>query len=84
MLCTIFLSSDQTCRQCPVLIVCATKDTFHRHSDIQYIASNIKQNVLLDLEIHERTHSREFVSSLRDYISTLPDFAVQPSTKSEA
>ena len=69
---------------CPVLIVCATKDTFHRSSDIKCIVSGIKQITFLDLEIHERTHSHEFVDSVRDYIKTLHEYAAQSNAKSDA
>lgn len=57
--------------QSPTLIVCASKDTFHRHDDITRIVSRIKNSTYLDLEVHKRTHSKEFVGHFRIYIKNL-------------
>lgn len=55
----------------PTLIVCASKDTFHRHDDIAKMNSMIKKSTYCDLETHERIYSREFVERIRNYICTI-------------
>jgi len=57
--------------QSPALIVCASKDTFHRHDDIMKIKKKIKNSTYCDLEVHERTHSPEFVHVVNNYIRQL-------------
>jgi len=52
----------------PALIVCASKDTFHRHDDIAKLVSMIKGSTYCDLETHKRIHSWEFVDRMRNYI----------------
>lgn len=55
----------------PSLIIGASKDTFHRHEDLLKIVSSIDSSTYLDLEKHERTHSRELVGQVREYLRTL-------------
>jgi pimeloyl-ACP methyl ester carboxylesterase len=55
----------------PTLIVSASKDTFHRHGDIQRMISMIKPGTHCDLESHRRIHSAEFADRVRDYVRTL-------------
>ena len=57
--------------QSPAFIVCASKDTFHRHDHIIEIVKRIKNSTYCDLEVHERTHSPEFVHELLKYITQL-------------
>ena len=52
----------------PALVVSASKDTFHRHEDITRIVSLLGRCTHCDLEIHERTHSAEFVECVRQFV----------------
>jgi hypothetical protein len=55
----------------PVLIVYASKDTFHRHDDVMRILSMITDCEQCDLETHDRIHSQEFVNCFTDFIKKL-------------
>jgi hypothetical protein len=52
----------------PALVVCASKDTFHRHDDIAKMISMIQKSSYCDLGTHKRIHSREFVDRMRNFI----------------
>jgi hypothetical protein len=56
----------------PALVVGASKDTFHRHEDILKIISKLGSAEYCDLEKHERTHSRELVEHIREYLRAFP------------
>ena len=55
----------------PTLVVCASKDTFHRQDDIRRIVNGIPGSTRLDLEVHARTHSAEIVQHVRVFIESL-------------
>lgn len=65
----------------PTLIVCASKDIFHRYDDIRRIVSGIKNCTYRDLVVHERTHSKEFVDLIRDYTKTIEQERTKPSLR---
>lgn len=51
----------------PCVVVCASRDTMHKHSDIEKIVSRIPTAAFWDLETHAKTHSRELVDRLRKH-----------------
>jgi hypothetical protein len=66
----------------PALIIGASKDTFHRHGDIVRMLSAIKSSSYCDLEVHDRTHSRELVEHVRRYLLGLRE-APAPAGENE-
>lgn len=52
----------------PTLIVAASKDYFHNHQDIVQIADLITDCTFIDLETHKRTHSKELVTTVKNYL----------------
>jgi len=55
----------------PSLVVCASKDKFHRADDIARIVSMIPDCSYCDLEVHERTHGKEFGEYFKNYVDHL-------------
>lgn len=57
--------------EAPALVVSASKDTFHRHQDIERIIATIRRSTPCDLESHARIHSPELVDRVREYVRSL-------------
>lgn len=53
---------------CPVLVLAATKDTFHIHDEILRIVSLLRNCHYIDLETNKRTHGVEAALLIREYI----------------
>jgi len=56
---------------CPVLIIAASKDHLHVHSEITRMKSMIKKCAYIDLETNKRTHSAEMAHVIRKYVNDL-------------
>jgi hypothetical protein len=52
----------------PTLMICASRDTLHRHNDILKISGMISDCTLIDLESHDRTNGKECADLLREYL----------------
>lgn len=57
----------------PTLIVGASKDSFHNHEEMLKISDRIDDCTFVDLENHRRTHSPEFVITIKNYLQRLND-----------
>ena len=57
--------------QAPSLVVCASKDKFHRREDIAKIVSLLNDCTYLDLETHEHTHGKEFGKYFEQFVNQL-------------
>lgn len=56
----------------PTLVVGASKDVLHEPENLHKIVSMMKSAVYLDLETNRRTHSKEMVEKMRNYLASLP------------
>jgi pimeloyl-ACP methyl ester carboxylesterase len=53
---------------CPVLVIAATKDKFHRHDETLRLLSMLENSSYVDLETNRRSHSAEAAEVIRTYL----------------
>jgi len=53
---------------CPLLIIGASKDTFHNHNDALRLSAVIAHSKYIDLETNHRNHSSEVVDIMKEFL----------------
>ncbi len=53
---------------CPLLIIGASKDSFHNHNDALRLSEMILNSTYIDFETNLRNHSREVVKTMKEFL----------------